>query len=342
MRAIYIDAYGPANEVIRLDENAPKPSPAAGEVLIRVHACSVNPVDCAMREGYGREIFGSLGSGIPPFIPGRDMAGTIEEIGEGVDSFKLGEAVFALTNGRTCAEFATAKATLTIPKPDNVSFVEAASIPFIALSAWEAIVTLCKLTPDTTAGQKVLIPRGSGGVGSFAIQLVKAWGGYVVSTCSARNMDMVRALGADDVIDYQSGNVEDVLSEFDVVIDTLGHDAEVPLLSVLKQNGGARYAGLISPKMRLTDEHGIKEGLQRYETILAERKAAQAKLGRAFNWSFMTPDGDALRAIGALMAEGKIRAVIDRKYPMEQLAAAHDYIQSKRARGKVMIRIRED
>lgn len=341
MRAAYIERYGSAAEAIRIADDAPKPTPVEGEVLIRVHATSLNPVDCAVREGYGRVFFKSVGASDPPFIPGRDLAGTVEQIGDGVNEFKAGDAVFALTNGQACAEFATAKAGLTVAKPENVSFVEAASIPFVALSSWQAVVALCGLTPETTPGQRVFVPRGSGGIGSFVIQLVKAWGGYVASSCSARNIDMVRSLGADEVIDYQETAPENVLSDFDVVIDTLGHDAEAPMLSILKINGGSRYASLVSPKMRLTDEFGMEEGLKRYAAILAERKAQQAELGREFNWSFMNPDGDALRAVGALMAEGKIRAVIDREYPLEELAAAHDHIESKRARGKVMIRICE-
>lgn len=155
-------------------------------------------------------------------------------------------------------------------------------------------------------------------------------------------MALLRDLGADEVIDYQTVDIDEVLSDFDVVIDTLGNDQEAPLLATLKTGAGARYVSLVSPMMLLTDEHGYDEGMRRYEEVRAAKKAEQAALGREFDWSFMHPDGDALATVAGLLADGRIRAVIDREYPMEELAAAHEYVESRRARGKVMVRIRPE
>ena len=340
-RAIY-DRFGSAEDVLRIETDAPIPEPADDEIRIRVHAASVNPVDCAVRRGYGREYFGKRGISGLPNVPGRDVSGVVDAVGATVDKFRPGDDAFAITNGRASAEYVTVKAGLVAPKPANISYVEAASIPFIAMTTWTALVVHAGLSPDNAAGQRILIPRGSGGVGSFAIQLVKSWGGYVVSTCSERNIERVRSFGADEVIDYTTADLATAFHEFDVVLDTLGHEDETTHLNALKTHANARYVSLVSPLMLLTDEHGIEDGQRHYDEMLAARQDEQAKHGRQFAWSFMQPNGQVLIEIGLLVEAGTIRPVVDRTYPLEEIADAHAYVESRHARGKVVLTVRDD
>jgi reticulon-4-interacting protein 1, mitochondrial len=341
MRTVEVHEYGTARDVLIFNNNAPVPEPVADEIRIRVHASAVNNIDCAIRGGYGRHIFKARGLFDLPIILGRDVSGVVEKIGEDVTKFTVGDEVYAAPSNRGCADFVTVKADFVALKPKNLTHLEAASFPYVILTAWAALVDHAGLTIANTSHQKVFLPRGSGGVGTLAIQWMKAWGAHVATTCSTANLDLVQELGADEVFDYTQDGFEGKIKDYDVALDMLGHEMEPAVLDTLKVNGDARYVSIVSPLMLLTDEHGYEEGSRIYDAQLSERIEQQAALGREFAWSFMHPSGNALATIATLIEQGKIRPVIDRVYQMDELVEAHEYVESRRARGKVVISILE-
>jgi len=291
-----------------------------------------------VRSGYGAAFFTAKGLMRMPLIPGRDIAGTVEEVGAGVAGFAKGQRVYAGVTNFATAEFASIPASWAALLPSSLNFVEAAAIPYAALTAWSALVDTVGLGPNTTRGKRVLIPRGAGGVGSFAIQLMKAWGAFVASACSTRNADLVRGLGADVVVDYTTTRLDAVLRGYDVALDTT-FDMEEQLLASLKQHAGAAYVSIVTPKIRLIDEFGLEEGEKRAASFLAEGKTEQAKLGRRYDWSFMEPNGKALAEIARLVDAGKIRPLIDSVFPIESIVRAHQRCESKQASGKIVVTI---
>jgi NADPH:quinone reductase-like Zn-dependent oxidoreductase len=341
MRAVQFDAYGSARDVLRVLDAVPVPLPKRDELLVQVIASSVNPIDCAVRGGYGKDYFERITRNRPPMSPGRDVAGIVAAVGGDVRGFEPGQAVYAATLGNANADFAAIPAAWVAPKPARLTFAEAASLPYVALTTWTALVTHAGLTPQTTVGKRVIVPRAAGGVGSFAVQLVKAWGGKVIAICSTRNVALVRELGADVVIDYTRQDPSKLLSDADVAFDT-SFETETMLLDALKVGAGATYVSIVTPKLKLIDEYGLDEGLRRGEALLAERVASQRALGRSYHWSFAQPDGEALREIGALIDAGRIRAVVDRTFPLDQIVAAHEYCESGRAQGKIVVRVAPD
>jgi len=339
MRAVELKSFGSAQEVLTVVSDAHKPSPAPGEVLIEVRAASVNPVDCAIRRGYGREVFrgkGQVGAQAFPIRLGRDAAGIVAALGEHVDGFRVGDRVYTAPTHATQAEFIVADALEVAHMPPALDFIQAASLPFVALTTWNALVGQVALTPHAAAGMRVVITRGAGGVGSFAIQLMKAWGAYVAATCSTRNVEFVRALGADEVIDYTCTRALEALNDYDVVLDS-AFDMETDLLKTLKTHASAAYITITSPKVRLADEFGLKEGLRRAEELLTTRVVEQARLGRRYFWSFMRPDGAALAQVADLVSRGRIRPLVDRVFPLADVALAHEYCEGGMARGKIML-----
>lgn len=341
MRAAVYNRYGPAAEVIEIVDDAPKPVPGADQVLVRVIATSVNPIDCAVRSGYGKDFFWEKDNMTFPVCMGRDIAGIVEAVGAQVSGFQPGDAVYAGVLRDGTAEYAVVDAAHVAHKPKRLSFVEAASMPYVALTTWSALVDRVGLTAENTAGKRVVIPRGAGGVGSFAIQLMKAWGAEVATICSTRNVDLVRSLGADIVVDYKKDDFAESLHEFDVAFDT-AFDTEEKLLGTLRQGANAMYVSIVTPKIHMMDQYGVEEGLARANAYLQDRQTEQGALGRRYDWSFMEPNGAALTEIAELVDAGKIRAVVDRVYPMDKIAEGHDYCETKQAQGKIVIQVAED
>jgi reticulon-4-interacting protein 1, mitochondrial len=333
MKVAQYDQYGAARDVLKIID-APVPEPGPDELLIRVRASSVNPIDCALRSGYGRQFFETRAT--LPLRPGRDVAGEIVRIGSAVTTFSPGEHVYASVFYGGNAEYISVPAAYAAPKPSSLTFGEAAALPFAALTVWTALVKTAGLDQRTTPGKRVVIPRGAGGVGSVGIQLVKAWGGYVASTCSARNVELVRSLGADVVIDYTNEDMRGKLRDYDVAFDT-SFDTEQVLLDSLKIHSDARYVSVVTPKLKLIDQFGLEEGLKEGERVLAERVKAQVALGRSYAWVFTELDGDALRTIAELVDAGRIRPVVNRIFPFERIAEAHEYCETARAPGRIVI-----
>jgi reticulon-4-interacting protein 1, mitochondrial len=340
MRTVEFNRYGGV-DVLELVAQAPAPVPGPHEILIRVHAAAVNPVDCAIRRGYGKDFFRSACQAGPRAFPlrlGRDAAGVVAGVGSAVTSFRLADRVYVAPPRASIAEFIVVDASLAAPMPTNLDFIEAASLPFVAMTAWNSLVNQVGFNAANARGKRVLIARGAGGVGSFAIQLTKAWGAYVVSTASTRNVQMLKDLGADRVIDRLTESLADLPSDFDVVLDSTFGQSE-QLLRLLKMHGGASYITLTSPRMRLEDELGAEEGERQSAALFRQHSDAQAAFGRAYYWGFMRPDGQALREVTNLVEARVVRPVIDRIFRLEDIAAAHEYCESGQARGKIVLNL---
>jgi len=334
MRVLEINRYGPPGEVLEINREVRIPSPSDGELLIEVKAVSVNPVDCAIRRGYGREVFRSATATGFPVRLGRDASGVVAAVGAGVEKFRPGDAVWTAPTRATSADYIVVASSEVALMPKNLSFVEAAALPFVAMTVWNTLVNQVGLSSNSTPGQRVLITRGAGGIGSFAIQLIKAWGGYVASTCSTRNVEFVEKLGADLVIDYTTQPI--AVRDFDVVLDS-SLDKEEELLNTLKIDAQATYITITSPKMRLVDEFGLELGSKKADQLLASRRAEQARLGRRYHWGFMKPSGHALSEVTNLVESGRLKPLVDRTYPLEHIADAQEYCESGRVRGKIVI-----
>ncbi len=308
MKAAIVKAYGSKVEVTDIAQ----PALLADSVMIEVHATSVNPVDNLIRAGY---LKGMLPLPMP-YTVGNDVSGVITAVGQDVSGFKVGDAVFARPQSMqsgTFAEFVVVKAADIAHKPAKLSHEEAASLPLVALTAWQALVTKGNLQ----AGQKVLIHAGSGGVGSIAIQLAKHLGATVATTTSSDNVAMVRALGADLVIDYKSQKFEDIVHDYDLVFDTMGGATREKSFGVLKKGG--LLVSIIAP---------------------ADTSGAAEKLGVRSELFFMWASGAQLAHIGQLAEKGVIKPLVDRTYALEQSQEAFDYSQSGRAKGKIVVTLK--
>ncbi|MEO8062971.1 MAG: NAD(P)-dependent alcohol dehydrogenase [Pseudomonadota bacterium] len=324
MRAITHRCYGPPGKVLALERIA-KPHPGAGEVLIRIHAASVNPYEWHVVTG--KPYFMRLGSGLGApngSRVGYDMAGTIESVGAGVTRFKAGDEVFGGAHG-SLAEFALAGVDGDVViKPAEVSFDDAAGILIAGGTALQAV----RDYGHVAAGQKVLINGASGGVGTYAVQLAKLSGAEVTAVCSTRNVELVRSLGADHVIDYTRENFTESKEQYDVILDNVGNQPFLDLKRVVKPQGvivtisGPKDNAFLGPMTRIIKQKMLAPFIdQRLVFFVADVDA---------------PD---LEYLAGLMRDGKLKTAIDRRYPLEKAGEALDYIGSQRARGKVIVTV---
>ena len=330
MKAFVLDRYG-KNEKLRLAE---MPEPVCGEddVLVEVRAASLNPLDAKIRNGEFKLILPYR----TPLVLGHDLAGTVIAVGAGVTRLRPGDAVFGrVRDGRigTFAERIAVHQADLARKPENLTMAEAASIPLVALTAWQALVEHAGLK----AGQKVLIHAGSGGVGTIAIQLAKHLGATVATTASAASAEQLRALGADMVVDYRTQDFSEVLSGYDVVLNSLDGDTLVKSLKVLKP-GGKLISISGPPDPAFARAQGLNWALRQVlRLISASIRRKAARLGGDYAFLFMRASGEELEQIGALIEQGKIRPVVDRVMPFFELGAALSYVESGRAKGKVVV-----
>ena len=331
MKAFFIDRYGKHHGQIG---QLPDPEVGDNDVLVEVHAASVNLLDSKIRKGEFKLI-------LPyrfPLILGNDLAGVVVRVGPGVKQFKPGDEVYARPREDrigTFAELICVTEDALALKPRNLGMGEAASIPLVALTAWQVLVETAKLKK----GQKVLIHAGSGGVGTIAIQLAKHLGAFVATTTSTSNVEWVKALGADVVIDYKKQNFESVLQDYDVVLNSLGADVLEKSLKVLKP-GGQLISISGPPSPQFAEEQGLSWGLKQVMGLLSygiRRKAR--KVGIRYAFVFMRASGAQLREISALIESGAIRPVVDRSFPFESTADALSYVEQGRAKGKVVIKV---
>lgn len=332
MKAFSIDRYGKNTGHMR---EVPAPEMGAHDVLIEVHASGVNALDSKIRNGEFKLI-------LPyalPLILGNDLAGVVVAVGPQVQAFKPGDEVYARPPQARIGTFAQLIAVhedAIALKPANIDMTQAASIPLVALTAWQVLVETAQLKK----GQKVLIHAGAGGVGTLAIQLAKHLGAFVATTTSTANVEWVKALGADQVIDYKQQDFESVLHGYDVVLNSLGNDVLEKSLKVLKP-GGQLISISGPPTVQFAQEQGLSWPLQQVMRLLSwgiRRKAR--KLGIRYAFVFMRADGAQLQQITALIEAGVLKPVLDRSFAFAATAEALEYVEQGRAKGKVVVRIK--
>lgn len=306
MKAVRISEYG--DESVLDYTDVERPAPKADEVLVKVHVAAVNPVDWKIRDGLG-EMFGLK----LPMILGCEIAGTIEAVGDDVDNFKKGDAVYGYlgSHGGGYAEYAVAKADEIVLKPESLDFENAAAVAVGALTSWQAIFDLANLT----SGQRILVTGASGGVGAMAVQLAKTKGAFVTGTASGKNEEYVRSLGVDEFIDYTTQRFEEIVKEVDVVFDTVGGDTLERAFQTLKK-GGFLVTTVQPPTEEKAQEFGVKAAM-----VAAQASAKQ------------------LAEINQLIDEGKLKTRVAMVLPLAEVKRAQELSASGRARGKIVLQV---
>src|SRR5438309_4551135 len=303
MKAVFVNEYG-GREVLKY-QDVPRPEPKQDEILVRVIAAAINPVDTYVRQG----MFGKRGMDNGPMILGYDIAGVVEKTGANAKKFKTGDAVYSylsVMRGGGYAEFAVAKESETALKPRNINFVEAAAVPLAATTAWQALVDTAKIDK----GQTVLIHGGSGGVGSFAIPIAKAHGAKVIATASTAHQDLLKQLGVDQAIDYTTTKFEDVVKDVDVVLNCVRADALGRSYGVVKQGG------II---VSITDEPDQAE--------CSKRSLQGSRLG-------VNPDAKVLEELTKLIEARKMTPIVSQTFPLAGASKAHQQIETHHTLGR--------
>lgn len=333
MKALTFKRYGKSPDIGFSELMRPVLQP--DELLVEVHAAGLNPIDNMIPTGMFKPV---LHFKLPATL-GSDLAGVVVEVGSHVTQFKPGDAVFASIFDRgngALAEFAVVPEQAAALKPDNLDFVQAASIPMVGLTSWQAL----KERAGLSSGQKVFIPAGSGGIGTFAIQLARYFGARVGTTTSTGNVQLVSSLGADEVVDYRQQAFETRLQGYDVVLGTIRGDALEKSIGILKPGG--KIVSLIGPlDAAFARAKRLNFVLEWVFGLMSRRITRLAKKsGVSYAFHFVRPDGAQLGEIGNLLRAGRIRPVIDKVFPFAQAQEALAYLAQGRAKGKVVVRIR--
>ena len=305
MKAIVVEQYG-GPEVLKLKDTA-RPQPKDDEVLIRVMAAGVNPVDAYIRAG-------KFGEGKLPYIPGMDVAGVVEATGANAKKFKAGDAVYAYLSFQEqggYAEFCVARENELALKPKNVSYEQAAAVPLAATTAWQALIDTAQLKP----GQTVLIHGGSGGVGHFAVQIAKARGAKVIATASTANQDLLKQLGVDQAIDYEKTKFEDVVKDVDVVLEATRSDSMARSYGVVKK-GGFVVSVTGRPDPAELEKHGL-----RGDSLMAH------------------PDSKVLDELTKLIEAKMLTPIVSQTFPLADASKAHQQIETRHTRGKIVLKV---
>jgi NADPH:quinone reductase-like Zn-dependent oxidoreductase len=332
MKAFIVEKYK-KNGPIRLVDR-PEPEVGPNDVLVRIDAAAVNLIDSKVRDGEFKLFLPYR----PPFILGHDLAGTVVRVGANVRMFKAGDEVYSRPRDHrigTFAEFIAVDQADVALKPGSLTMEQAASVPLVGLTAWQALVEVGKVKP----GQKVFIQAGSGGVGTIAIQLAKHLGATVATTTSTANVEMVRNLGADVVIDYKTQDFEQVLSGYDLVLNSQDPKTLAKSLNVLKP-GGQLISLSGPPDLPFAKSLKLNLFLRFVMRILSRGTLKKAKArGVGYSFLFMHADGAQLAQIAGLIDAGVIKPVVDRVFPFAQTAEALAYVETGRAKGKVVIKV---
>jgi NADPH:quinone reductase-like Zn-dependent oxidoreductase len=308
MKTVRIHEYG-NSDVLRIEE-MPVPQIAADELLIKIHAASVNPVDWQVREGFYKDMHMHT----LPLTLGQDFSGTVEKVGSSVSGFKIGDKVYgrpSLDRDGSYAEFIEVKASEVALMPNTITYDEAATIPVAGTTAWETLINKAKIQK----GQRVLILAASGGVGSLAVQLAKNRGCYVIGTTSKTNMDFVRNLGCNEVIDYTNQDFSERLTDIDCVLDTIGGEVQEKAFKVLKRDG-VLVSIKNKPNQEMADRYGV-----RCEFVL------------------VGPNAHILNELRSLIEMGQLHPVIDKVFRFDDVKQAQNYSQSGKAKGKIVLEV---
>jgi NADPH:quinone reductase-like Zn-dependent oxidoreductase len=311
MKAVRIHNYG-GPEVLNY-EDAPRPEPGEGEVLIRVHAASVNPIDWKVREGHTKDFWPHEF----PLILGWDLSGVVGELGRGVSRFKIGDEVYSVpdpTRNGAYADYIVVRESELALKPNSLHHIRAAAVPLAALTAWQSLFDTAQLQP----GQRVLIHAAAGGVGHLAVQLAKWKTAHVIATASTKNQELLRELGADETIDYTRQRFEDVARKIDIVLDPIGGDTQERSWQVLKKGG--ILLSLVEPP--------------------SADKAKALGIQAAFAASH--PNGAELAKIAELIDSGDLKPIVNRILPLSEARRAHELSQTGHTHGKIVLRVKEE
>ncbi|EJL41277.1 MULTISPECIES: NADP-dependent oxidoreductase [Brevibacillus] len=333
MKAIVIENYG-KNAPLVLTEQ-PMPSVGEHDVLVEIHAASLNPIDFKIKEGKVKFLL----SYKFPLILGNDFSGVVVKVGERVKAFKPGDEVYGRPRKSrigTLAEFIAVHEDDIWLKPQNLTFEEAASIPLVGLTTYQAFSDILHLQK----GQKILIHAGSGGVGTFAIQLAKRMGAFVATTASDKGYELVKSLGADLIINYKKENFEEMLTGYDAVFDTLGGDVLEKSFRILKPGGQiVSVSGM--PNARFGKEANLGWMKTAMLSIVSRKiTALERKTQTKYHFLFMKASGAQLKILTEMIEAGQIKPVIDKVYQLKDTAQAFDYLESGRAKGKVIVKVK--
>ena len=329
MKAYVVEKYG--KDALRAAD-VPQPTVGDSDVLVKVSAASINPLDKMVRNGEFKQLIKYK----KPFVLGHDLAGVVTQVGSGVRGFKVGDEVYSRPRDLRIgafAEYIAIDQDDVALKPASLTLHEAAAVPLVALAAWQTLVDLAQVTP----GQRVLVHAGAGGLGSTVVQLAKHLGAYVATTAHTNDVDRVRELGADEVVDFTATDFAEVLSGYDVVLDSLGGANLEKSLTVLKP-GGLAISVVGPPDAAFARQVG-QPALQPVMAALSRktRKAAR-KLGVRYSFFFMRASGAQLRELAALYDAGHLRPVLDEQtFAFDQAVEALAYVEQGKARGKVVI-----
>ncbi|WP_454889706.1 NADP-dependent oxidoreductase [Serratia quinivorans] len=334
MKAFTFKRYGKSPELGF--DNVDYPSLKANEVLVKVYAVGLNPIDNVIPTGIFKPV---LHFKLPATL-GSDLSGVVIAVGSRVTRFSPGDEIFASifdTGTGSLAEFAVVPESAVAIKPANLDFVQAASLPMVSLTSWQALTERVRLRP----GQKVFIPAGSGGIGTFAIQLAKQLGATVGTTTSTGNIEWVRSLGADEVVDYKKEEFEKVLAGYDVVLGTTRGDMIEKSTQILKPGGS--IVSLVGP---LDVKFARARGLNFFLTFIFRLMSRNImrlskKRGLTYTFLFVRPEGDQLSQIGKLVETEQIKPVIDKVFPFAQTKEALAYLAQGHAKGKVVIKMQD-
>jgi NADPH:quinone reductase-like Zn-dependent oxidoreductase len=334
MKAFIVEKYS-KKEKLQLTQVA-EPIAKENEVLVQIHAAGVNLLDSMIK-------WGEFKLFLPyktPIINGHDMSGTVVKVGSGVKNFKIGDEVYSRVGDYrigTFAQYIAVNVSDLSLKPKNLSMEEASSIPLVGLTAWQALVEIA----NVKKGQKVFIQAGSGGVGTFAIQLAKHLGAYVATTTSAKNIDLVKSLGADLVIDYKTQEFSNLLKDYDVVLHSNREKIVLEQSLGILKKGGQLISLVGPPTPEFAEEIGLPWYLKLVIKLLSSSAKKKAKkLNVSFKFLFMRAEGNQLGEITKLIEAGIIKPVIDKVFPFEQTNEALSYVETGRSKGKVVIKVK--
>ncbi|KAL7129495.1 hypothetical protein ABFS83_13G070300 [Erythranthe nasuta] len=334
-RAVLLPRFG-GPEVLELRDNVSVPDLKPNEVLVRARAVSINPLDCRMRQGYGRSLFKPL----LPLILGRDISGEVASVGSSVHSLRVGQEVFGALHPTavrgTYVDYAILAEDELVSKPESISHVEASAIPFAALTAWRALRSTANIKP----GQRVLVLGGGGAVGFSAIQLAVAVGCHVSTTCGGESTGRMVAAGAEQAVDYTTEDCEvSIKGYFDAVLDTIGvPETERIGVNLLKRGG--HYMTLQGEAASLTDKYGMVVGLPMSTAILLQKQMQyRYSHGIEYNWTYMRADGEGLEEIRRLIEAGKLKVPVEKTFPITQVREAHEAKDKRLIFGKVVLEL---
>lgn len=332
MNAMVIDRYG--KDVPLQQREVKTPHVGDHDVLIRIHAASINPIDFKIRDGKVKILL----TYEMPLILGNDFSGTVVQIGSQVKAFKAGDRVYGRPRKSrigTFAEYISVHEEDIAIAPENITLLESASLPLVGLTTWQAFHDVLQLKE----GDKILIHAGAGGVGTFAIQLAKAMGAYVATTASEKGYDLVKSLGADEIINYKKQSFEKVLKNYDAVFDTLGGESLEKSFEVLRPGGKIVSVSAV-PNKRFAEDNNMGLFKKLIFSIVSRRlNRLEKKYDVQYHFLFMKPSGTQLKQIASMVESGQIVPVIDKVFPFRDAEKAIKYVETGRSKGKVIIEV---